>query len=164
MSGCEQSGVSTEKNVHIKVVKILETSEIELEKMWTEETELVIFDDSKLVIITISVENKKDDLLEVIPYPSNPFDENGFGGLLDEHDNTYWVESLMEYNSTYYSLPGNNQDYNLSMEVASNSTAMKTFVFQIPIDEVPNKLRLSYGYKTNKFTSVKQWYQTTIDL
>jgi len=152
-------------NVDFKIEEVTVTSELEMEKSWTNETEMIVFNDSKLVIISILMENKEEDWLEVSSFPTSLFDEEGFGGLIDDEGNVYWSKPFVEFNDTYYSVPmDDEEDFGISVEMPPNTTALKTIVFQIPLNREPETLRLSYGFKANELTNVKDWFETEIDI
>ena len=56
------------------------------------------------------------------------------------------------------------EDFGIGIEMPPNTTALKTIVFQIPIDREPETLKLSYGFKANELTNVKDWFETELDI
>jgi len=168
LSGCQETPTIEnpieQGKVDFKIEEVTVTSELEIEKSWTNETEMVVFNNSKLAIISILIENKGEDWLEVSSFPPSLFGDE-FGGLIDDKGNVYWSKAFVEFNDTYYSVPmDEEEEFGVSVEMPPNTTALKTIVFQIPIDREPETLRLNYGLKANELTNVKDWFETELDV
>ena len=164
-SGCVSESPVSKGNVKFTIDEVTITSELEIYDSWTNETETVISNNSKFVIISVTIENKENEILEV--------QEGPFDGLTDDEGNDYYHEMYVEINETMYSVEDitsiNESELfdgglGISTDISPNSTVLKKIVYQIPIDREPKKLRLGYGFKANEFTSVERWYSTEMNI
>lgn len=162
-SGCVSESPVSKKNVKFTIETVTITSELEIFDSWKNETITVTSNNSKFVIVPITIENKENKVLQVM--------EGGFTGLTDDKENGYTLKMYVEINETTYSVAKitsihENELFDgitgISTEVSPNSTVLKKMVYQIPLDRTPEKLSLSYGFKENELTSVKDWYHTTM--
>jgi len=49
-----------------------------------------------------------------------------------------------------------------SEDFPSNSTNLRKIVYVIPQDRIPERLKLSYGFKEHKVTNVENWLDTEL--
>jgi len=80
-SGCVSESPVSKGNVKFTIDEVTITSELEIYDSWTNETETVISNNSKFVIISVTIENKENEILEV--------QEGPFDGLTDDEGNDY---------------------------------------------------------------------------
>jgi len=165
LSGCVSESPISKGNVKFTLGKATIMSELEIFDSLMNETKTVTSNNSKFVIIPITIENKENMMLEV--------QEGPFDGLKDDNGNNYYHKMYVEINNSTYSVESItsikkselfDSGLGISTDVSPNSTVLKKIVYQIPLDRTPEKLRLAYGFKENELTSVKDWYTTILDV
>lgn len=165
LSGCVSESPISKGNVKFTIEDVTITSELEIHDSWTNETKTVESNNSKFVIISVIIENKEDEILEV--------QESFLDGLTDDEDNNYYHKMYVEINDSTYSVaditPINESELfesiiGISTDVPPNSTVLKKIVYEIPLDREPKKLRLGYGFKANELTSVERWFSTEMNI
>jgi len=163
--GCISESPVSKGNVKFTIRTVSITSGLEIFDSLMNKTKIVTSNNSKFVIISITVENKENTMLVV--------QEGPLDGLKDDSGNNYYHKMYVEINGTTYSVEDIifiheeelfDDIVGISTDVPSNSTVLKKIVYQIPLDKKPEKLRLAYGFKENELTSVKDWYYTVLDI
>jgi len=156
LSGCIQTETPVSKGiVNFSIKDIIITSELEVTTQelvnftYVNVTKTEVLNNSKLVIISVEIENNEDRILEV---------EISIGdGLIDNKRKTYFREICIDVNDTKYMIfqiisieeeeifgddfSRNDEDF------PPNSINIRKIVFVIPSDRTPKKLKLSYGLK-----------------
>jgi hypothetical protein len=165
LSGCVGESPVSKGNAKFTIGTVTITSELETYDSWTNETKTVVSNNSKFIIISITIENKDTKILHIL---------EGFGeGLSDDEGNDYYNKMYVEIDNSTYSVESitsiEREDLfdsivGMSTDISPNSIVLKKMVYQIPLDRTPEKLSLAYGFKANELTSVEDWYHITMSI
>ncbi len=160
LSGCTSESPVSKGNVSFSIVDVTVTSELEIEQYFTNETKIEFSNDTKYVIISITIENKENKWLAVQTTPT-------LSGLIDDEGNEYIDNMFVRINNSTYSIEQiNSIDENETLydDISPNSTELKKIVFTIPIERIPDKLILDYGFRANELTNVEDWFDIELQL
>ena len=129
-------------------------------------TKTEVLNNSKVVIISVMIENKGDGILEVAEYWNE--------GLTDDKGNRYYQKSYIEANDTTYAVDEitsieeeevfGEDILGISEDFPPNSTNLRKIVYVIPPDRIPEKLELTYGLKEHELTDVEDWFDIELDI
>lgn len=148
-----------QEKVNFSIEEVIITSELEVKPLFSDEVKLEVSNNSKFIIVSLAIENKEDKWLTVQAFYQSLTDDNGnkYDGnmFVRVNDSTYALEELVLVGEDALSS---------SNDISPNSTTIKKVVYEIPLDREPDKIRLSYGFKDNELTSVKNWFETELDI
>lgn len=148
-----------QEKVNFSIEEVIITSELEVKPLFSDEVKLEVSNNSKFIIVSLTIENKEDKWLTVQAFYQSLTDDNGnkYDGnmFVRVNDSTYALEELVLVGEDALSS---------SNDISPNSTTIKKVVYEIPLDREPDKIRLSYGFKANELTNVKDWFETELDI
>ena len=161
LSGCFEEDICLEGEAKFTIEGVIVTNELEIYNPDTGENETIICNDTKCVIISITIANKEEDRWLTVK-------TTGFTGLTDDLGNTYTTnDSFIEFNGSIYpveQLVLIDENETLLEKIPPNSTDIRKTVFKIPIDREPKNLSISYGFSCNKLAAVDIWHHADIEI
>ena len=162
LSGCISESPVSKGNVKFTIGDVAITNKLEIKEYFTNKTKNETSNDTKFVIISLTIENKENKWLTVQTTP-------GLTGLIDDEGNKYMAEMFVKINDSTYSVEqissiNKNQSFGFGTDIKPNSTEVKKIVFTLPTERKPDKLLLSYGLSANKETTSTQWFETEMNI
>jgi len=168
LSGCvSESPISDisvpEGKVEFTINDVVITNTLEIRAYFGNQTENETSNDTKFVIISLTIENKENKWLVVQTTPA-------FTGLIDDEGNMYSSDGYVEINGSTYSVEqissiNKNETFGLwTTDIKPNSTEIRKMVFTLPTERNPDTLTLSCGFRANKETTPTQWFHPEIEI
>jgi len=162
LNGCVSESPISKGNVKFTISDVIITNKLEIKEYFTNKTKNETSNDTKFVILSLTIENNENKWLAVQTTP-------GLTGLNDDEGNKYQAEWFVEINDSTYSveqisLINKDEAFNGGTDIKPNSTELKKIVFTLPIEIKPVTLTLSYGFMANKETTPTQWFETEINI
>ena len=172
LSGCIQTETPVSKGtVKFTITDVIITNELNVttrelvNSTYINVTKTEVLNNSKVVIISLMIENKEDRILEV--------KESIRDGLIDNKRKTHWREFAIEVNNTTYmtflitsieeeELFGGR--FGTHEDFPSNSSNLRKIVYLIPSGRTPKELKLTYGLKENEYEEVDRLFSISLKL